>query len=247
MEAVQDVSVEKGRYGNREITLLQNIGIPRLHSVIEEEEQKTSTAVFVYVPEMWLDQYLKTLLERSFKFHRTDVKNGSTCYAYYRWIGKDADRVPDASSSIEGVSAMLLSPDKKMILFVKEHHTRWKLVSGAVNRAETAWDCAEREVKEEVGLSCLQSTYLFALNQSGKDSVPRRLEQEEIEIWRHQRSFHVFGDACKDMGLQNRQRRGINSFPISDEFFEFFRAHVGDVIHDALFSTNGVESSDQRC
>eukprot|EP01118_Nematostelium_gracile_P019842 TRINITY_DN9374_c0_g1_i1.p1 TRINITY_DN9374_c0_g1~~TRINITY_DN9374_c0_g1_i1.p1 ORF type:complete len:223 (+),score=51.40 TRINITY_DN9374_c0_g1_i1:90-671(+) len=156
MEAAQDTVVNKGRYGNREITILQNITIPRLQSVIEEEEQKTSTAVFVFVPETWLDQYLKTLLERKFRFHRTDLMDGTLYYAYYRWVGKDADRVPDASSSIEGVSALLLSPDKKMILFVKEHHTRWKLVSGAVNRAETVWDCAEREIREEVGLECVQ-------------------------------------------------------------------------------------------
>jgi len=59
--------------------------------------------------------------------------------------------VPHYATSIEGVGALVLSPDEKKILLVWEYGN-WKPVSGAVDEGESVLYTVAREMYEEVGL-----------------------------------------------------------------------------------------------
>ncbi len=72
-------------------------------------------------------------------------------HVYYKWCSAGKDMVPGFATSIEGSSALLLSPDESDILLVLEYG-RFGCPGGAIDVGEDALTAAKREVKEEVGL-----------------------------------------------------------------------------------------------
>ena len=72
---------------------------------------------------------------------------------YYKWMGEQYshDRVPSYATSIEGVAAVVLSPDEQRILLIWEYG-HWKLVQGAVDPGESKLFTVGREMREEVGI-----------------------------------------------------------------------------------------------
>ena len=71
---------------------------------------------------------------------------------YYRWLGDPAhDMVPGYATSIEGVGALVLSPDETKVLLVWEYGS-WKHVGGAIDEGESVLTTLARECREEVGI-----------------------------------------------------------------------------------------------
>jgi len=70
---------------------------------------------------------------------------------YYCWPADTPDMVPTYSTSIEGVTGLILSRDETKLLMVWERKS-WSTPGGAVNAGESKVDALEREVMEEVQL-----------------------------------------------------------------------------------------------
>ena len=74
-------------------------------------------------------------------------------HVYYKWLGDpNHDMVPCYATSIEGVGALVLSPDEKKVLLVWEYGN-WKPLSGAVDQGESILEAAGREAGEECGVT----------------------------------------------------------------------------------------------
>ena len=99
--------------------------------------------------------YTDYLKAAGFLFYTTrgvdpdDPKNNINEFLYVNDI---AAMVPAYATSIEGVTAVLLSPDEKNILSVWERGS-WNTPGGAVDRGENKYIALEREVREEVGVA----------------------------------------------------------------------------------------------
>jgi len=76
---------------------------------------------------------------------------------YYCWPGSTPDMVPVYSTSIEGVTGLILSRDETKLLMVWERKS-WNTPGGAVNAGESKIDALERELFEEVEL-CVDRTW----------------------------------------------------------------------------------------
>jgi len=67
---------------------------------------------------------------------------------YYR--DRDA---PEANSLIPGASAIVADEEGRLLLHRRSDNERWALPGGTMDIGETIAQCAEREVKEETGLT----------------------------------------------------------------------------------------------
>jgi hypothetical protein len=74
------------------------------------------TAIYVELPEIDLEAgTIKLLREKDFAFHRFN----DGMFVYYKWMGDPKhDMVPAYSTSIEGVGALLLSPDESKVRLI---------------------------------------------------------------------------------------------------------------------------------
>ena len=77
---------------------------------------------------------------------------GESEYVYYAWPGDTDDMVPVYSTSVEGATALVFSPDETRLLLVWERGG-WSTPGGAVNAGEGKLDALAREVGEEVGVA----------------------------------------------------------------------------------------------
>jgi ADP-ribose pyrophosphatase YjhB (NUDIX family) len=67
---------------------------------------------------------------------------------YYR------DRnAPEANSLVPGASAIVTDEEGRLLLHRRSDNERWALPGGAMDIGETIAQCAEREVREETGLT----------------------------------------------------------------------------------------------
>jgi len=128
-----------------------------------KETKPFGTAVYVGVQELAMEPGISSLLRaRGFQYHHFHASRGRDSsggagseyepgeHIYYRWLGDPThDLVPPYRTSIEGVGALLLSPDEKRVLLVWEYGN-WKPVSGAVDEGESSLRTIEREMHEEV-------------------------------------------------------------------------------------------------
>jgi len=128
-----------------------------------KETKPFGTAVYVGVQELAMEPGVSSLLRaRGFQYHHFHTSRGRDGaggagseyepgeHVYYRWLGDPThDLVPPYRTSIEGVGALLLSPDEKRVLLVWEYGN-WKPVSGAVDEGESSLRTVERELHEEV-------------------------------------------------------------------------------------------------
>jgi ADP-ribose pyrophosphatase YjhB (NUDIX family) len=67
---------------------------------------------------------------------------------YYR--DRDA---PEANSLVPGASAIVADEEGRLLLHRRSDNERWALPGGAMDIGETIAQCAQREVKEETGLT----------------------------------------------------------------------------------------------
>eukprot|EP01119_Soliformovum_irregulare_P005772 TRINITY_DN17523_c0_g1_i1.p1 TRINITY_DN17523_c0_g1~~TRINITY_DN17523_c0_g1_i1.p1 ORF type:complete len:257 (-),score=70.89 TRINITY_DN17523_c0_g1_i1:40-810(-) len=164
--------IKKGRYGNTEILIKSGMKDKDLVALMAKEEKKNDkSAVFLFVPEYMMPNHLQTILSRHYKLHRTQQMGNILNYVYYKWTAKGVDKVPAYASSVEGVTALILSPDEKKMLIVKEGQQFWKFVSGSVEQGETALEAIVREIQEEVGLEVDQEKPVFYLGGWNKKRV----------------------------------------------------------------------------
>ena len=77
---------------------------------------------------------------------------GAPEIVYYRWPEACGhDMVPEYATSIEGVTAVMLSPDMTKVLLVWERGS-WATAGGAVNPGECKMAALAREIREEVNV-----------------------------------------------------------------------------------------------
>jgi len=165
------ISWQRGAYGSWWLRLGGSVArglptVPQLNAALDEaiERGKVSkVAVYVGVHELDAEPGVTALLRaRGFKYHhfapnepqpKTDAGGsgyGVGEHIYYRWLGNPAhDMVPSYATSIEGVGALVLSPDEKKVLLIWEYGN-WKPVSGAVDEGESILFTLAREASEEV-------------------------------------------------------------------------------------------------
>ena len=109
--------------------------------------------MYLVVSENVLATVLPLILVLKMKFHHYQ----DNYYTYYWWKVKSIeDKVPEYATAVEGVGALILSPDRTEVLLVWEYG-KWKLVTGAVKAGETILDTLFREVKEEVGIDLYEN------------------------------------------------------------------------------------------
>lgn len=126
-------------------------------SLIQEVQRRLidpQGAVYVQIPETLLVHFIDLLLSLSFQFHHYQTG----VYTYYQWQVRDSfgklipDKVPPYATSIEGVGAIIISPDQLRVLLVWEYGS-WKGVSGGLRPGESLIDTLKREVQEEVSVT----------------------------------------------------------------------------------------------
>ena len=123
--------------------------VPELSRALDigcERAKDAKSPLYVCVQELEAEPGVTALLRaRGFGYHhfspneppRKSPAGGSAQpmgeHVYYRWFGDPGhDMVPCYATSIEGVGALVLSPDEKKVLLVWEYGN-WKPVSGAVD------------------------------------------------------------------------------------------------------------------
>lgn len=79
---------------------------------------------------------------------------GPAEFVYYKWHGPPGskDLVPPYATAVQGVGAIILSPDEREVLLVWEYGC-WKMVTGAIDLGEDMFIATERECAEEVGIA----------------------------------------------------------------------------------------------
>ena len=132
---------------------------------IDEVLQRASgSAAYVAIDELSMAPWMTGLLRsKGFRFHHFHAARGVEGeleandesrpgeLVYYQWLGDPShDMVPCYATSIEGVGALVLSPDESKVLLVWEYG-QWKPVTGAVDAGESKITSLARELGEEVG------------------------------------------------------------------------------------------------
>jgi len=135
--------------------------IQRVSSVVHQEAEERSCALWVSVSEGAMHaSTLQLLREQDFVFHHTRGYNDPLLpspssetveFAFYKWVGKEQDRVPPYSSSIEGVVGLILSPDGQQVLCVWEGGC-YQMPGGALHPGEDLFSALARELQEELGV-----------------------------------------------------------------------------------------------
>ena len=129
--------------------------VPELSRALDigcERAKDAKSPLYVCVQELEAEPGVTALLRaRGFGYHhfspneppRKSPAGGSAQpmgeHVYYRWFGDPGhDMVPCYATSIEGVGALVLSPDEKKVLLVWEYGN-WKPVSGAVDEVRRTY------------------------------------------------------------------------------------------------------------
>jgi 8-oxo-dGTP pyrophosphatase MutT (NUDIX family) len=127
---------------------------------LTEFQKRGRGAFYVAIAESshTVPEAVQWMLQNNFTFHHYMPGQTTTQtkvegeLVYYRWCGDPSnDKVCQYATSVEGMSALLLSPDEREVLLVWEYGT-WKSVSGAILAGETMLQAGAREVFEEVGV-----------------------------------------------------------------------------------------------
>ena len=150
------MEIRLGRFDSVTIAIVREEDPTLLELAIRGRTESPKGAVYIEIPEKLLSLYLDILLYFRCKFHH--YLNGA--YTYYIWNVKDdsgnpiEDKVPAYATSIEGVGALILSPDLTKVLLVWEYG-KWKMVTGAMKAGESPVATLRREIQEEVGLEIM--------------------------------------------------------------------------------------------
>jgi len=154
--------------------------------------QNASGAVYLAIPEEILCKYYNIVGNYHMKFHHYQ----NNIYTYYIWnvegpSGPIEDKVPAYCSSIEGVGAIILSPDEKKILLVWEYG-KWKIVTGSLKPGESLIETVFREVSEEVSVK-LDPNYIISIGEWHISKARFNLIND---------TFHAFVVKAENMNFQ---------------------------------------------
>lgn len=152
-KAPEPYNVHKGHYNGWWLRIHgESFSEQDLKDAITTLETKATSAVYVAFAEHVFSgpKFYPILHSLGYQFHHY-IKNE---FVYYRWVDpKRHDMVPTYATSIEGGSAIVLSPDMERVFLVKElARPFWGLPGGAVNLAEGAYAAMERELREEASV-----------------------------------------------------------------------------------------------
>lgn len=147
MESESELKVLAQRYGN---ILILNYSFKKLQA-LKEIEAKQRTGIFIDVEV----GDLASLVTHGYKLFNFVHLENKTIFRVYKWNDPSKpDPVPAFFTSTQGVGLVVVSPDRKKFLMVKEpgkdEKIKYKLVTGWVNPGEWPQEAAVRELNEEV-------------------------------------------------------------------------------------------------
>jgi len=140
--------IKLGSFSAIDIIPLNEEGSKRLEEALKlAESHQTKGAVNVHIPEKLMQYAVGAVIQNNYTFLTFFEKK----YFYYKWLHASIpNRVPEVSIARLGAGGILFSPDEKFICLIYERGV-WGRVCGAVDRGETSYNAAIREVKEETG------------------------------------------------------------------------------------------------
>ncbi|GAB5354926.1 hypothetical protein AAMO2058_000161300 [Amorphochlora amoebiformis] len=147
-----DAVIQAARFGNYWIRIRRpGISPSDLVAWMKTCESKKKAGVHIGIPQHLVTQALiGAMTTMGYKFYTYHERTNELCW--YKWarIGVP-DKVPKYATSIEGGGVIVLSPDEKKVLLVKERG-RYLRAGGALDTGESCLDTALRECREETGV-----------------------------------------------------------------------------------------------
>lgn len=160
--ACDGVTLQRGPYESLWLRVGLATPMPTVRALMDRIEEALAeaasvpAAVYVTLAETSVDaEHIRAIRARGFSFHHfieASSPGAPNELVYYAWPKGDAhDMVPAYATSIEGICALLLSPDEQRVLLVWEWGG-WKCPTGAVDCGESKLGALARECWEETGV-----------------------------------------------------------------------------------------------
>lgn len=153
----KDIIVQGGWYGSLFVRALTgNVTPGQLKEFLKECEDKKSGAVYAAFPQSLMANdangrlWLGAVLLLGYKHHHLHKETGE--HIYYKWTKDTTDMVPEYATSVEGGGVLVVSPDEKEVLLVRNvgwTDAHWARPGGATLAGESCLQAALRECKEE--------------------------------------------------------------------------------------------------
>ena len=119
-------------------------------------DQNQATAIWLYFNLSHAHHLPSLIEEHGFKIHHSKYINEKPEFVVTKWLKSDReDPIPHFSSHCLGVGGVVIHPDQKRMLMIKEkygNNPKWKIPGGLVDIGETLEKAAIREVYEETGI-----------------------------------------------------------------------------------------------
>lgn len=150
----EGITIKNGPFSSK-LVYINGSTLETFNKTIAVLKEEVKGAIFVIIPKHELKIYLDIMI-KEYKPHYISPIDGS--YTYYIWTDTSVeDKVAEAATSIEGIAALILSPDLTEVLLVHEYG-KWKAVTGSVKSGDTKLDTLFREVKEETNIDIDETT-----------------------------------------------------------------------------------------
>ena len=114
---------------------------------LDKNPKAPRRAIFVHVTRHQYRCLGEVIDAREFRLYGMNAKKQTI-----QFVGHEPDNLPEYMTSIEGVAAIVLSPNAEQVLLAFEYG-KWKAITGAVAIGESPMTTVVREVAEEVGVT----------------------------------------------------------------------------------------------